>query len=533
MKLCPNPLLAVLVWVVRGYQTLISPLLPRSCKYHPSCSQYAIDALKRYGVLRGVVLAGWRLLRCNPWSYGGYDPVERQTLFGGDGRKVRLPRRAGIGGVTSTRKVAPVLTAMLLALSLLAVPVFVASCTLPGSVPTTSAATTVEGSAATPTDEFATTTTLADEQVPGSFDKTTKPLQALFFAVLDFFHQNLGVSWSWAIVLLTVVVRIVVIPLTWRQIKSMRAMQALQPQLKQLQEKYKDDRQVLNQKVMEFYRENKVSPFGSCLPLLLQLPVFIGLFYMLRTAGRPGLDPEEWGRWASVFVDPEVGWLWIADITTFDIGLMFLYIGSQFVASWQIARKGAGQQKIISYAMPVVIGIFMYVYRWPAGLFIYWFTSNLWTIAQQLVLEKVVPAPVPATAATAKGSGAGRTGGKAPAAPGKGSGKAGGQASEKAPGKASGKAPGKTPGKAPGKAPDKPSGKRPAKTPTKATGSTTEPTKQKTTPTQPAGKTSPKPPGKSGGKTSGQQKGQQGKATGGKGQRPDGGSGGPEGAGGA
>ena len=99
-------------------------------------------------------------------------------------------------------------------------------------------------------------------------------------------HENVGVSWSWSIVLLTVIVRMVLIPLTWRQIKSMRAMQALQPQLKQLQEKYKDDRQLLNQKMMEFYRENKVSPFGSCLPLLLQMPVFLGLFYMLREQGQ-------------------------------------------------------------------------------------------------------------------------------------------------------------------------------------------------------------------------------------------------------
>ena len=82
MKLRWNPVAALLIWLVRLYQILISPLLPRSCKYYPSCSQYAVDALTQYGVLRGVVLAGWRLLRCNPWSYGGYDPVDRQTLFG-------------------------------------------------------------------------------------------------------------------------------------------------------------------------------------------------------------------------------------------------------------------------------------------------------------------------------------------------------------------------------------------------------------------------------------------------------------------
>lgn len=63
------------------YQRVISPALPRRCKYEPTCSRYALEAIRGYGVLRGVVLAGWRLLRCNPWSYGGYDPVEAQRLF--------------------------------------------------------------------------------------------------------------------------------------------------------------------------------------------------------------------------------------------------------------------------------------------------------------------------------------------------------------------------------------------------------------------------------------------------------------------
>jgi len=64
------------------YSRLISPALPRRCKYEPTCSRYAVDAIREYGILKGVVLAGWRLLRCNPWSYGGYDPVEAQRVFG-------------------------------------------------------------------------------------------------------------------------------------------------------------------------------------------------------------------------------------------------------------------------------------------------------------------------------------------------------------------------------------------------------------------------------------------------------------------
>jgi uncharacterized protein len=70
-----------LVAPIRVYQRAISPALPARCKYHPSCSEYAVQAVRRYGVLRGVVLAGWRLLRCNPWSHGGVDFVEDQTLF--------------------------------------------------------------------------------------------------------------------------------------------------------------------------------------------------------------------------------------------------------------------------------------------------------------------------------------------------------------------------------------------------------------------------------------------------------------------
>jgi uncharacterized protein len=64
-----------------AYQRLISPAIPRRCKYEPTCSRYAVEAIGRYGILRGLVLAGWRLLRCNPWSYGGYDPVEAQRVF--------------------------------------------------------------------------------------------------------------------------------------------------------------------------------------------------------------------------------------------------------------------------------------------------------------------------------------------------------------------------------------------------------------------------------------------------------------------
>jgi hypothetical protein len=72
---------AVVIAPIRFYRRFVSPALPRRCKYHPSCSEYAVEAIRTYGVLRGLVLAAWRLLRCNPWSHGGVDPVEAQTIF--------------------------------------------------------------------------------------------------------------------------------------------------------------------------------------------------------------------------------------------------------------------------------------------------------------------------------------------------------------------------------------------------------------------------------------------------------------------
>ncbi len=247
-------------------------------------------------------------------------------------------------------------------------------------------------------------------------------LSNFFFTILDFLHGTLAISWSWAIVLLTVIIRIVLIPLTWRQIKSMRAMQALQPHLKLLQEKYKNDRELLNQKMMEFYRENKVSPFGSCLPLLLQFPVFLGLYFMLRNQGSVNAYIDA-GAFSTVWHAQPVSWLWIADITRFDLILLAGYVGSQFAASWQMSRKSAGQQKTIAYIMPLIIGLFSFMYRWPAGLMLYWVTTNLWSIAQQVVAEKIMPVPLAAAAILekdkvklAKGKGGGT--------PGAGSGKA-------------------------------------------------------------------------------------------------------------
>src|SRR5438270_4634069 len=120
-----------------------------------------------------------------------------------------------------------------------------------------------------------------------------QPLIDVFEAVLKFFHQSLSVPWRWAIVLMTVVIRALLVPLTLKQFHSMQSLQRLQPELKAIQNKYKDDKQRQQQEIMKFYKENDVNPFASCLPLVAQLPVFIGLFYMLRKNLRADICPAK------------------------------------------------------------------------------------------------------------------------------------------------------------------------------------------------------------------------------------------------
>src|ERR1700684_4353887 len=118
------------------------------------------------------------------------------------------------------------------------------------------------------------------------------PLISVFQSVLVFFHDHVGISWGFSIVLLTICVRAVLVPLTFRQIKSMVRMQALAPQMKEIQAKYKQDKERQSQEMMKFYKENNVNPLGSCLPMVLQLPVFISLFYMLRKTLRRDICPS-------------------------------------------------------------------------------------------------------------------------------------------------------------------------------------------------------------------------------------------------
>jgi YidC/Oxa1 family membrane protein insertase len=256
-----------------------------------------------------------------------------------------------------------------------------------------------------------------------------QPLIDVFESVLVFFHSHLGVSWGFSIVLLTVCVRALLIPLTVKQFGSMQRLQQLQPQLKALQAKYKDDKERQQQEMMRFYRENKVNPLGSCLPMVAQIPVFIGLFYMLRKSLRGDICPGIQAAFRQSYAAKHhislhaaasqttqcgphggAGFLFVSDLTNKAAGatlvvLIVLYIGSQLASSLMMssATMDPTQRKIMLF-MPLIFVLF--VINFPAGVLVYWITTNTWTMAQQFVIRRRIG---PVTAAVPAGSAAGVT----------------------------------------------------------------------------------------------------------------------------
>jgi YidC/Oxa1 family membrane protein insertase len=207
--------------------------------------------------------------------------------------------------------------------------------------------------------------------------------------VLEFWHDLIGDfegSWGVAIILLTFTVRIVILPLTFKGVKSMQRLQVLQPEIKKIQERYKDDRQRMNQEIMQFYQREKVNPLGSCMPLLLQIPFFIALFYLLRS--------DEFQE----DIEGNEGFLAIEDLadTVSDpvllVSLIVLYVGTQLAASAVTAISADPMQRRIMFALPFVFVIF--IINFEAGLIVYWITTNVWTIGQQLLVRKLYPKPV-------------------------------------------------------------------------------------------------------------------------------------------
>jgi YidC/Oxa1 family membrane protein insertase len=217
-----------------------------------------------------------------------------------------------------------------------------------------------------------------------------QPIEDAADAVLQFFHDDAGLSWGTSIIALTIVVRAVLIPLTYKQIKGMRALQALQPQIKQIQEKYKNDRQRMQQEMMRFYQENKVNPLASCLPLILQLPIFFALFRLLR-----GDSFEQ-----EVEASGGQSWLFIESVIDKPHGaetivLMLLFAGSMalsMLVTMRSSPSAAGGQQYVLLGAFALIGVF-FVPAFPAGLSLYWITTNFWTVLQSYAAAKLIPAP--------------------------------------------------------------------------------------------------------------------------------------------
>lgn len=221
-----------------------------------------------------------------------------------------------------------------------------------------------------------------------------QPLIDVVNAVLKFFHDDVGLSWGMSIIALTITTRAILIPLTYRQLKGMRALQALQPQIKEIQAKYKNDRQRMQQEMMRFYQENKVNPFASCIPLLAQLPVFITLFSVLRHELPSDIGCEA-GHCGS-----EASFLFIHDLTAPAHGaelavLLVLYVGTQLVSGLIMSVTADKSQRMMMAVLPFIFVPF--VINFPAGLVLYWITTNFWTIGQQYVIQRVIPAPAMAT----------------------------------------------------------------------------------------------------------------------------------------
>jgi YidC/Oxa1 family membrane protein insertase len=207
--------------------------------------------------------------------------------------------------------------------------------------------------------------------------------------VLEFWHDLIGDfegSWGVAIILLTFTVRIFILPLTFKGVKSMQRLQVLQPEIKKIQERYKDDRQRMNQEIMQFYQREKVNPLGSCMPLLLQIPFFIALFYLLRS---DEFTADIAGNEGFLAIDN------LADKVTEPVllvSLIVIYVGTQLAASAVTMMSADPMQRRIMFALPFVFVIF--IINFEAGLIVYWITTNVWTIGQQLLVRKLYPKPV-------------------------------------------------------------------------------------------------------------------------------------------
>jgi len=207
---------------------------------------------------------------------------------------------------------------------------------------------------------------------PGFFGTLFSPIESLLTFVLTGLHNitvSAGfISYGWSIVLLTILVKMILYPLTVKQVKSMKAMQELSPKMKKIQEKYKDDPQVMQQKIAALYKDAGVNPLAGCLPLLIQMPILMGMYYSLYNFHfEEGMEAF---FWLPSLSEPDPMYI-----------LPILSALTTFLQQKQTTTEMNQQMKIMMIGMPIFIGWISL--NFPSGLVLYWVTMNVVQIAQQ------------------------------------------------------------------------------------------------------------------------------------------------------
>ena len=216
------------------------------------------------------------------------------------------------------------------------------------------------------------------------------PIENVLTEVLIWFHESVGLSWAWSIVAVTITVRVLLVPLAVKQIHSMQSLQIHAPEMKAIQQRYKHDRQKQSEELMKFYRENKINPYASCLPILFQIPIFIALFFVLRDFENE-VFPD--------FPSSSLEWLGLVDITADTVEgwgplLLVIYVVSQLTSTYLMSTSmQSAAQRWLIMLLPIVF--IPFILEFPSGLMIYWLTTNLWTAGLGIVTRRLMPRPVP------------------------------------------------------------------------------------------------------------------------------------------
>ena len=225
-----------------------------------------------------------------------------------------------------------------------------------------------------------------------------QPLIDLNEAVLHFW-RDLGFGWGMAIILLTICVRLAILPLTFKQVRSMQEMQRFSPEMQRIRERYKEDKQRQQQELMKLYQEHGFNPLSSCLPLILQLPFFFSLYETLKSGGDTAKEIAASGDERFLFI-PDLTAKLTDNPGTLAV-MVVLYVGSQLGSSYvsSLSVQDKNQRRILFIFPFVFVPI---VVQFPAGLLVYWITTNLFTVAQQLAVRKFLPTPEPVKAGDGK-----------------------------------------------------------------------------------------------------------------------------------